>query len=106
MKIGFDFDDTLNTDKGKNLAKRLIKDNELFIITRRQSTALEPVKNLAKEIGIPISNVYATNGKLKWEKVKELNLDRFYDNNQNEINHINDNTETRGIKFNRENFKY
>ena len=100
MKIGFDFDDTLATDRGKELAKRLISEgNEVYIVTRRQESALGPVKTVAEELGIPLSRVFATNGSLKWEKVQELGLDRFYDNNQNEIDHINQNTTTRGIKF-------
>lgn len=99
-KVSFDFDDTLETPRGKELAKQNIAEGkEVFIITRRQESASEAVYKVADELGIPHSRVYFTNGKLKWETVKRLNIGTHYDNNQNEIDKINENTDTNGIKF-------
>lgn len=99
-KIGFDYDETLSTSKGKELAKEyLSKNDDVYIITARQSDNSESVYSTANELGIPHSRVYFTNGADKWEKVKELGLDKFYDNNQEQITKINDNTNTEGIKF-------
>jgi hypothetical protein len=99
-KVSFDFDDTLETDRGKELAKQKIADGkEVFIITRRQESASAGVYQVADELGIPHSRVYFTNGKMKWETVKRLEIGMHYDNNQDEINLINNNTDSKGIKF-------
>lgn len=99
-KVSFDFDDTLETARGQELAKqKLSEGKEVFIITRRQASAFHEVFRVADELGIPHSRVYFTNGKMKWEEVKRLNIGTHYDNNQQEIDLINKNTDTKGIKF-------
>lgn len=99
-KVSFDFDDTLSTDRGQALAKQKIsEDKEVYIITRRQQSASEEVYKVADELGIPHSRVHFTNGKMKWEEVKRLNIGTHYDNNQQEIDLINSNTDTKAIKF-------
>ena len=99
-KVSIDFDDTLNTPKGKELAKRLISEGKnLHIVTRRQDSASAEVYKVADELGIPHSKVHFTNGKMKWETIKRLEIATHYDNNQDEIDLINKNTEARGIKF-------
>ena len=99
-KVSFDFDDTLETPRGKELAKQKIAEGkEVFIITRRQESASEAVYKVADELGIPHSRVYFTNGKMKWETVKRLNIGTHYDNNQDEIDLINEKTESKGFKF-------
>lgn len=99
-KVSFDFDDTLSTQRGQELAREKIKEGkEVYIITRRQQSASAEVYKIADEIGIPHSRVHFTNGKMKWETVKQLNIGTHYDNNQDEIDLINKNTDTKGIKF-------
>jgi hypothetical protein len=99
-KVSFDFDDTLSTARGQALAKQKQDDGkEVFIITRRQETASEAVFKVADELGIPHSRVHFTNGAMKWETVKRLDIGTHYDNNQREIDLINQNTDTKGIKF-------
>ena len=100
-KVSMDYDDTLSTDKGKLLAKRLLTEGkDLYIITRRRAEMLGPVKETAKELGINPDNIYATNGKLKWETIKRLGIQTHYDNNQDEIDAIKVHTPTvHGIKF-------
>ena len=93
-KISIDYDDTLSTDRGKELAKRLISDgNDLSIVTRRQETDLGPVYKVAEDLGIPKNKVHATNGKLKWETIKRLGIQKHIDNNQNELDAIKKNLE-------------
>jgi hypothetical protein len=84
-KISFDYDDVLSTEKGKELAKRLISDkNTIYIISARRDT--QGMLNTAKALGIPESRVYATgSNKAKVEKVKELGIDSHYDNNPDVI---------------------
>ena len=98
QKVSFDFDDTLTTLKGKNLAKRLISSGKsVYIITRRQSSEFDSVYEMAKELGISKNKVIFTNGELKWRAVKRLDIGVHYDNNQNEIDKINENTDATGI---------
>jgi hypothetical protein len=72
---------------------------QVHIVTRRQSTAGLAVYAMADKLGIPHSRVHFTNGKMKWETVKRLGIGTHYDNNQTEIDLINKNTDTKGIKF-------
>lgn len=99
-KVSFDFDDTLDTIRGKALAKRKIDEGKtVYIITRRQESASAEVYKVADELGIPRSRVHFTNGAMKWETVKRLSIGAHYDNNQKEIDLINANTDAKGIKF-------
>jgi hypothetical protein len=99
-KISFDFDDTLETDRGQELAKKFIAEGkDVYIITRRQISAALAVYKIAKELGIPQSKVYFTNGDMKWETIKRLGIGIHYDNNLKEIDLINSKTDTKGIKF-------
>ena len=98
--IIFDFDDTLSTQRGQDIAKRLISEGKtIYIVTRRQESASEEVYKVADELGIPHSRVYFTNGALKWETIKRLGIDIHYDNNQDELDLIDKNTDAVGVKF-------
>ena len=85
LKISIDYDDVLSTEKGKELAKRLIADkNTIYIISARRDT--QGMLNTAKALGIPESRVYATgSNKAKVEKIKELGINTHYDNNPDVI---------------------
>jgi hypothetical protein len=92
QKVSIDYDDTLSTNRGKELAKRLLKEGkDVSIITRRQSDQMDAVYNTAKELGIPRDKVHATNGKLKWETIKKLGIEKHIDNNSNELKSIAEN---------------
>jgi len=94
-QISFDYDDTLSTDRGKTLAKRLITEgNVVYIISARNS--IDGMLSTAKDLGIPESRVYATgSNSAKVQKVKELNINKHYDNNPDVIKQL-DNI---GVKF-------
>jgi hydroxymethylpyrimidine pyrophosphatase-like HAD family hydrolase len=89
-KVSIDYDDTLSTDRGKELAKRLLEQGkELVVVTRRRDEQMDEVRKVAKELGI--DKVYNTNGQLKWKKLKELGIEKHIDNNPDEIKAIQDN---------------
>lgn len=100
MKVSFDFDGVLETPQGKALARRKINEGEqVYIITARQeSTMSNSVYEVAKELGIPRLHVYFTNGKDKWNTIKRLGIDVHYDNNEEQIQKIKENTDTRAEK--------
>lgn len=94
-KISFDFDDTLSTDSGKQIAKAAIAaGNTVYIISARQDK--EGILGTAEDLGIPADRVYATGSNTaKVAKVKELGISKHYDNNQDVINDLG----TIGQKF-------
>ena len=92
VKISFDYDGTLSTAKGKELAKSL--DGDIYIISARQSRA--GMLSTARSLNIPISRVYATgSNKAKIEKIKQLGISKHYDNNMDVIKEL----ENIGIHF-------
>jgi len=99
-KVSFDFDDTLSTARGQEIAKRLIREGKIvYIITRRNEYFASEVYRMAEKLGIPKSRVYFTNGQYKWKTIKRLGIGTHYDNNQKEIDLIKINTDTKAIKF-------
>lgn len=103
MKIGFDYDQTLNTTKGMMTAKLKKKmGDELFIISARHDVN-DQMKSKAHDLGIPLSNVFATGSNLaKVKKVFDLDLNVFYDNNPDVIDQIKKNAvkKVKAILFN------
>jgi len=87
-KVSLDYDDTLSTERGKELAKRLIAEGKVvYIISARQE--VQNMLGVAKELGIPESRVYATgSNKAKVEKIKELGITKHYDNNADVISEL------------------
>jgi soluble P-type ATPase len=84
-KISFDYDDTLSTERGKTLAKH--QQGTLYIISARHDK--EGMLETAKALGIPESKVYATgSNKAKIEKIKELGINKHYDNNKDVIKQL------------------
>lgn len=98
LKVSIDYDDVLSTDKGKELAKRLISEGvTLYIISARRDN--EGMLGVAKDLGIPESRVYATGSNTaKVQKIKDLGIARHYDNNQEVIDKVNE--ISKGVKFN------
>lgn len=94
-KISFDFDDTLTTQRGYDMAKKLIESGaNVYIISARKDNS-EMLK-VADELRIPKSNIFATgSNNAKVEKIKELGIKTHYDNNANVIKKL----EGIGIKF-------
>lgn len=89
MKVGFDFDDTLTTKTGTNVAKYMkMKGDALYIVSARHEVSDE-MKHKAESIGIPLNNIYATgSNKAKVEEVIRLGLEVFYDNNSDVISEL------------------
>jgi hypothetical protein len=89
-RVSIDYDDTLSTQRGKDLARKLLLEGkELVVVTKRRDSELNDVRRVAKEVGI--DKIYNTNGQPKWRKLKELNIQRHIDNNMDEIQDIKKN---------------
>lgn len=84
-KVSIDYDDVLSTDRGKELAKRLIAEGkDVYIISARQE--VEGMLGVAESLGIAASKVFATgSNKAKIEKVQSLGITKHYDNNADVI---------------------
>lgn len=99
-KISIDFDDTLSTPKGKELAIKLIDEgNDLHIVTRRNKNDSAEVYKVAEEVGIPKENIHFTGGELKYKTLQQIGVDSHIDNNPDELNAIKENTKINAIKF-------
>jgi hypothetical protein len=99
-KISFDFDDTLSTARGQEIAKRNIREGkQVYIITRRNEYNSSEVYRMADKLGILRSKVFFTNGQYKWMTIKRLGIGTHYDNNDLELKLIKINTDTKAIKF-------
>ena len=95
VKISIDYDDTLSTDRGKELAKRLIAEGDIvYIISARND--VDGMLGVAESLGIPKSRVYATgSNSAKVEKIKALGISKHYDNNADVVKELG----TIGSKF-------
>jgi hypothetical protein len=85
QRISFDYDETLTTSQGMELAKKWIsKGADVYIISARRN--IQPMLNKAKELGVSLSHIFATgSNKAKIEKIKELKITKHYDNNADVI---------------------
>jgi hypothetical protein len=88
VKISIDYDDTLSTERGKELAKRLINEGDIvYIISARND--IEGMLGVAESLGIPKSRVYATgSNSAKIQKVKDLGITKHYDNNEDVVKEL------------------
>jgi len=87
-KVSFDYDDTLSTSRGKELAKKeMDAGNTIYIISARHDAG--GMYATADALGIPHSRIYATgSNKAKVEKIKELGINKHYDNNADVIKEL------------------
>lgn len=89
-KVSFDYDGTISTKKGTELAQSFIDDGATVYIISARSTS-KTLNAKADDLGIPHSRVYATgSNKAKIEKIKDLEIDIHYDNNQDVIDELGD----------------
>jgi hypothetical protein len=85
-KISFDFDGTLSTAAGQDLAKSF-KEAQLYIISARNNKA--EMYKIAEEVGIPTFRIYAMgSNEMKVFKVKDLDIKTHYDNNPDVIKQL------------------
>lgn len=99
-KVSFDFDGTISTKRGQDMATKFMNEGKIvYIVTRRNETMSGQVYKVAEKLNISRNKVFFTNGKYKWETIKRLDIGAHYDNNQQEIDLINENTDAKGIKF-------
>jgi len=95
-----DFDETLSTERGQELAKKLISEGvDLHIVTRRNPSDSEEVERIGDLVGIPKNKIHYTSGELKWKTLEQLGITKHIDNNPDEINAIDENTTIESVKF-------
>lgn len=89
-RIGFDFDGVISTPQGQAMASKEIKNgNQVFIITKRGLMGQSDVYAVSDRLGVPRENVVFTQGKYKYNYLRNLYIDVFYDDTQEEIDKIN-----------------
>lgn len=101
MRVSFDYDETLTTSKGQQMALNEIKKgNEVLILTARQERDSAPVYAMAEKLGIKKENVHFTNGQDKWKFVLRYNINKHVDNSQEQIDKIKKFTSAEGVLLN------
>ena len=87
-KVSFDFDDTLSTQKGLDLALEWKdKGADVYIISAREQK--DGMLSRANKAGILFSRVYATgSNEAKVQKIKDLEITIHYDNNSDVIKEL------------------
>lgn len=87
-KVSFDFDDTLSTQKGLDLALEWKdKGADVYIISAREQK--DGMLSRANKAGILFSRVYATgSNEAKVQKIKDLGITIHYDNNSDVIKEL------------------
>jgi acid phosphatase class B len=97
MKISFDVDGVLDTPQGMALARMKIANGDrVYIITARNEERMsEEVNAIANELGIPRLRVYFTNGADKWKTIQSLGIELHYDNNEEQITKIKEQTDSK-----------
>jgi hypothetical protein len=87
-KISFDYDETLSTKRGTDLAQSYIdRGIDVYIISARHDK--ESMLSKAQSLSIPESRVYATgSNEEKIKKIKELGITKHYDNNSDVIKEL------------------
>jgi hypothetical protein len=95
-KISIDYDDTLSTGAGLNLAKNLKRQGHTLYIISARSKPSKGMLARATELGIPSDRIFTTgSNQSKIDKVKELGISRHIDNNADVISALG----TKGQKF-------
>lgn len=84
LKVSFDYDGVLTTEKGRNLLKQEIqRGNEVYIVSAR-NTAPSELQELVRELSFPPTKVYTVGSNInKIERIKSLGIERHYDDNLN-----------------------
>lgn len=87
-KVSYDYDEVISLKEYQDKAMQDIADGKLvYIISARHDKST--MKSVADKVGIPQSRVFATgSNKAKVEKIKELNIGKHYDNNEDVINEV------------------
>lgn len=94
-KVSIDYHDTLNTERGKELAKRLIAEGyDVYVISGADYP--DEMYGLTRELGIADDHVYATGtNPNKIAKIKQLGITKHYDNNEDVVAEL----ENIGVQF-------
>ena len=87
-RISFDVDGVLTTKEGRDMLQEEInKGSEVYIISARHTK--ENIFEITDEFKVPHSNIFAEgSNNAKIEKIKELNISKHYDDNQDVIDEL------------------
>lgn len=98
QKIGFDYDGVASTDKGKELILQKIQEGaDVWLISGTEPS--ETKYNIAEKLGVGKDKMIFVKPLDKWLYLDKNNFDTFYDNNKNQVDRINQNTNTHAILF-------
>jgi len=91
MKVSFDFDGTLTMSSIKETAKIMIESgHDVWIVTARADCNVNlDLEKVCEYINLPLEKVIYTNGDLKFYEYERGNFELHYDDDWEEVLHIN-----------------
>ena len=97
-KISFDFDSTLSEKWVQDLAVLLKDVVEIWIVTSRApGSHNRDLVKIAFELGIPEERIVYTDGAYKWSVLKHYGIGIHFDDMEDEILEINNQTDCKGV---------
>lgn len=103
MLIGFDFDETLDTEIGKRLARKYISEGHTVVIVtqnyRTIKVIVDHIRSVCNELGIDYGSTIFC-GHMNKYLFMDDNFDIFYDNDIEEVNLINKHLKCVAVHFN------
>lgn len=110
MKVSFDFDSTLSENYIQEIAKRFIAfGDDVYIVTSRVSDNVpiigipqrdysnKDLHAIADDLGIKHENRHFTQGAFKSETIKSLGIELHFDDMEDEVEKINNETECKAL---------
>jgi uncharacterized HAD superfamily protein len=98
-RFGFDFDGVLDSNHLYQIYCEQLVDqsNYVCVISKRSQDGFDEIFKLVSQFGVLKTDIYCTDNKSKVDLVNSLKLDVFYDDEQENIDDINNNTNCRAI---------
>ena len=97
-KISFDFDSTLSEKWVQAIAALLIPVTEVWIVTARApGSHNRDLIKIAFDLGIPEERIVFTDGAYKWSVLKHYGIEVHFDDMEDEILEINNQTDCKGV---------
>lgn len=102
MVYAFDFDGVADTEKMQRFIIKLKRErNEVWIITKRREDKFNKdyMAPVLKKIFVSEANIIFSNNKSKIELIKAINADVYIDNISEELNDINNYTDSVSLLY-------
>ena len=92
-----DITGTLNQDIAQKMSDYVEKGFQVIIVSSRPDAWKNEIVEFVQEHNLPVSEIYCTNGQDKVHLLKELQVSKHFDDDQNELSKINQDRQVIGV---------